>query len=515
MRHVFRSRFSLRLLLAVAVVTSLLSLSSGIAVYYVARGQQLEALCRSLQTTAQLAASSARRSDVEQLAKDRSEQSEAWKQLASHFRVFQKNDSRVQYIYLMGELPETSSSGVVEFLVDPSLPRDRNGNGVLDPDEIPAHLGDRYNARQAAPEMLRGFETPACDRELTEDRWGVFLSGYAPLSDDAGRVLGLVGVDMSAQQLSALRNAFLLQCALAMVGVIFTSLLISWLLSRHIAGPVAKLEAGMARVEGGDLEARLAISTGDEFEHLSEQFNAMVAGLEERQRLLGSLERYMGKEVADLIVREGLDFGKPRRTRATVLFCDLERMTSWAETLSPEQSARLLSVFIEKMIEAVFRNGGVVDKLLGDGLMALFGVPIELEHQERHAVRCALDMRQAMESVREELGLPELQMGIGIHTGHVVAGNFGSSKLMDYTVLGDAVNVAARLQQVSRDHPGRIATSQVVTDALQAEFEFRSIGPTELRNRREPVITYDVVGPSPDQPSLRPNARSVESSGSE
>jgi len=146
------------------------------------------------------------------------------------------------------------------------------------------------------------------------------------------------------------------------------------------------------------------------------------------------------------------------------------------------------------MIDAVFRNGGIVDKLLGDGLMALFGTPLPLEHQEEAAVRCAIEMQAGMAKIRELSGVNNLEMGVGIHAGIVVAGNIGSDRIMDYTVIGDAVNVASRLESLSRNYPSRILTSQAVIDSLQGKFEFVGIGSIELKNRKEPLFAYQVVG---------------------
>lgn len=126
--------------------------------------------------------------------------------------------------------------------------------------------------------------------------------------------------------------------------------------------------------------------------------------------------------------------------------------------------------------------------------MAIFGTPLPLENQEEAAIRCAVEMQAAMAVVRQVTGVPDLQMGIGVHAGVVVAGNIGSERIMDYTVIGDAVNVAARLETLSRNYPSRILTSQAVRDALQDKFVFEGIGPVELKNRREPLFAYQVLG---------------------
>ncbi|HSQ41718.1 MAG TPA: adenylate/guanylate cyclase domain-containing protein, partial [Fibrobacteraceae bacterium] len=432
--------------------------------------------------------------ELQQVLADGRRDSPAWKHIASQLRAFQEHDSEIRFVYTMAPTAETTNRGIVQFVVDPMKPEDENGDGVIDPDEKPGEVGELYNARENSPAMLQGFSRPSYDIAFTQDKWGQFMSGYAPIRDSAGNSVGLVGVDITFEKLRHLRNAFILQCVLVILAVILTAVIISWLLSRHIAKPVGILHRGMEKVSAGELDTRIIIQTGDEFERLAERFNSMVEGLRERKRILGTLERYLSRELADLIMRQEDLVSQVRRRRVTVLFCDIEQITAFAEAASPERTAHLLSVFYEYMTEAVFRNGGVVDKLLGDGLMALFGTPLPLERQEEGALRCAVEMQQAMNKVREIVDAPKLRMGVGIHSGIVVAGNIGSAHIMDYTVIGDAVNVASRLERLSRDYPSRILASQSVVDGLQGNFKVEAGGPLEIKGRKEPILVYQVLG---------------------
>jgi adenylate cyclase len=174
------------------------------------------------------------------------------------------------------------------------------------------------------------------------------------------------------------------------------------------------------------------------------------------------------------------------------LFSDPRGFTAIAELRQPEETASILSCYFERMIDAVFRHGGIVDKLTGDGIMALFGTPLDMPKQEEAAILCALDMKRSLNKLREVIGMHELNISVGINTGSVVVGNIGSGKTMDYTVVGDAVNVAARLERKTREHKVDILISHVTAEPVRGRFNLRMIGPITLHGRAEPVIVYSV-----------------------
>lgn len=483
--------FSLRLLVFISVITCIVAIGSATSVYLVARDQQMHAIQGKLVSTATIAASLVNANDFKEVIQNKDSSSPAYKRIAHILSRFQSIDGDIRYVYTIAPTPETESKGIVQFIVDPSVAFDGNNNGIIDPEEEPADPGELYNAKESAPNMIAGFHAPIADSAYTQDKWGYFWSGYAPILDSSGNTIGLVGVDMTVNQILLLRNTFIAQVVLVILAVLLTSIIISWILSRHIAKPVKILSIGMQQVSEGNLDTRIAIDSGDEFEKLADQFNSMTFGLQERKRILGTLERFMSKEVANLAMQHEDLLTNPKRRRVTVLFCDIEKITAVAETSSPEEMAKVLGIFHEHMVECVFRNGGIVDKLLGDGLMALFGTPIPLENQEECAIRCALDMQETMNRVRILTSIP-LQIGVGIHAGIVIAGSIGSSRIMDYTVIGDAVNVASRLEHLSRDYPSRVLASQATIDSLQSKFKLESIGPIELKGRREPIMVYQV-----------------------
>jgi class 3 adenylate cyclase len=190
------------------------------------------------------------------------------------------------------------------------------------------------------------------------------------------------------------------------------------------------------------------------------------------------------------------------RKQVTVLFCDLVGSTSIAERLDPEEYRELIDRYLERVFPEVYRFGGIVNTLVGDGLMALFGAPIAHEDDPRRAVRAALAIRETLatlaDSVRTERGI-ELQARIGIHTGPVVVGTVGNSFKMDYTAIGDTTNLASRLETAAR--PGTILVSEATYRLVRGFFVVEPTGPLDVRGKSEPVTAYEVLGratrPSP------------------
>lgn len=179
----------------------------------------------------------------------------------------------------------------------------------------------------------------------------------------------------------------------------------------------------------------------------------------------------------------------------TILFCDIRRFTALAEEMPAPQVVELLNTFFSRMIQVVLAHGGIVDKLMGDSVMALFGVPQAAETDPLRAVCCALDMHRALTELNQErarLDLPPIEMGIGINTGTVVAGNIGSVDRMDYTVIGDNVNIAARLQGIAE--AGDTLVSEATHSKVQKMVRASALQPAQLKGRQHQVAVFRIEG---------------------
>ncbi len=318
---------------------------------------------------------------------------------------------------------------------------------VLDP-QLAAGLG------QAGAGML-GVVTDGLGR-----RWEVFVSEFAG-SEDL-HIAWAVPLDPVLEPFERI-NAALLIGGLASL---LLATLVSGLLARGLTGPVVRLTSATRRVAGGDYEVEVPVESNDEIGTLARAFNEMTEGLRLKERYRGVLNKVVSPEVAtELMAGEVVLGGETRQ--ATVLFGDLRGFTATTSTMEPQSVIRLLNECMEVLSDAVERAGGVVDKFVGDEIMAIFGAPIARSDDAVRAVRAALEMQEALtrlNGVRTERGEPVLGLGIGINTGEVVAGNMGSPNRLNYTVVGSTVNLAARL--CSSAEPGEVLIGEATRAAL-------------------------------------------------
>jgi adenylate cyclase len=248
------------------------------------------------------------------------------------------------------------------------------------------------------------------------------------------------------------------------------------------------------------------IHTGDELEDLATGFNTMVDGLKERDKLRTTFGKYMTQTVMEHLMNGKVQLGGETLT-VTILFSDIRGFTTIAEEMNDAQAlVRLLNEYFTEMVSIVMQENGVVDKYIGDAIMAVFGAPVSKKDDAVRAVRAAVRMRIALSDLNKRLvlrGMSPLRTGIGIHTGVVVAGNIGSEQRMEYTVIGDAVNLASRLEtstkQMGVDVLISADTYELVKDTCVAE----AIREITVKGRSEPVMTYEVRGLKDNLPGSR------------
>jgi adenylate cyclase len=262
-----------------------------------------------------------------------------------------------------------------------------------------------------------------------------------------------------------------------------------------ISRPVGHLRDRMNDVGAGQLDVQARIDGLDTFGELSSSFNHMVDGLKQRELLKETFGRYVTQQVADEILAGRVRLGGERRT-ATVLFSDIRGFTTLSEQLTPEEVVAFLNEFLEMMVDCVLEHGGVLDKFIGDAVLAVFGVPVSrgsVEADARAAVACARAMGErlaVLNEARVAAGKAPIRIGIGVHTGELVAGNIGSPRRMQYTVIGDTVNVGSRLESLTKDHHRRTLLSGATAGLVGDSVPLVALGTATVRGRQEPLALF-------------------------
>ena len=273
------------------------------------------------------------------------------------------------------------------------------------------------------------------------------------------RALALVGAEPGAAGSLAADVLVLIGFVMAVGMAAAVGLAIS--VSRSVAEPLGDLAGAMAQVEQGQLETRCPVVSNDEIGEVTEGFNRMVQGLRERARVTEIFGKYVSREVRDEILAGRVAL-EGQQLEATILFCDLRDFTPWVEATDPREVVRDLNGYFGEMEAAIRGQHGLVLQYIGDEIEAVFGAPVTHADHAEQAVRAALDMRarlSAWNRERARAGKAPLRHGIGVHTGTVLAGSIGSRERLSYALVGDAVNLASRIQGLTKELGGDILVS--------------------------------------------------------
>jgi adenylate cyclase len=264
----------------------------------------------------------------------------------------------------------------------------------------------------------------------------------------------------------------------------------------RLGGAVRAISEAAGQVKLGKYATLAPLRTGDELERLGEDFNEMVLGLKERDRLRDTFGRYVTRQVAEHLMKGNVNLGG-ELVPVTVLFSDIRSFTSISETMEPRALLDFLNEYFSGMVESVLRHHGVVDKFIGDAIMAVFGAPVPEPDDALHAVEAALDMRVRLAEINkafEARGLPAIRTGIGLHYGQVVAGNMGHVERMEYTVIGDTVNVASRLEGLTKELKTDIVLSEDLYLQVASYVEAEPIQRVHVKGRDREVMVYRLLG---------------------
>jgi adenylate cyclase len=416
--------------------------------------------------------------------KSKPEYTELLTQLRKVRDLNRRNDVWTQQIFTL--VPAVQNPEVVEYGVD-----------AEERFEYARHPGDIYTRNgQPVTIGLEGINKLAENLKTFQAGYG---SSFAPIRDSTGKLVALVGVTLIPAPYSTLHElgpSIVIPFAITLLMAIF----VAAILARGVTRPLYSLRHSIESVSKGDFDAAISATSGmtGEFGQMAAAITAMANGLRERDTVKRAFSGYISRQVLDAIVAKGeVSVLKGERRRITVLFSDIRGFTTIAEVMRPEAVVRLLGEYFERMVEVVMRHQGTIDKFLGDGMMVIFGAPLDDAYQEEHAVAAAIEMQRELSTLSTKWqaeGRPTIRMGIGINSGAAIVGNIGSDQRMEYTAIGDTVNLASRLESASKELNVEIVVSEQTYDAVRPLFRWNSVGEVTVRGRVEPVRAYSVEG---------------------
>ncbi len=266
-------------------------------------------------------------------------------------------------------------------------------------------------------------------------------------------------------------------------------------LASGITSPVQTLVTSMREVLQGNFGHRITVNRQDEIGFLAQSFNEMAGGLEEREQIKDTFGRFVSRDVAEAVLNGDVLLEGDQR-EVSILFQDIRDFTALSERISPERLVRTLNQFFTEMVAAVEAEGGVVKQFTGDGVMALFGAPVAHADAPDRAVRAALNMVRRLERLNTRFRAedsPPLRIGVGIRTGEVVAGRIGPDERIEYAVVGAPVNLASRIESLTKEVGATILISDATARRLGAPFALGRKAVLAVKGTEQPVQVIEVL----------------------
>lgn len=332
-----------------------------------------------------------------------------------------------------------------------------------------------------------------------QDKSGIFHLGSYKKLGFGGGIISTVEEKKAFEEVENLRNRNLL----IMILVVNGALLIVYFFAKTLVVPIVRLVTATREIEQGNYRVTIKPASGDEIGVLTNSFVNMAVGLEEREKMKDALGKFTNPEIAEMAMRGELKLGGERKT-AAIFFSDLRGFTAMSESMQPEQVVEFLNEYFTGMVRCVDETNGVVDKFIGDAIMAHWGALYSRGNDTENAVNAALMMRKVLIGFnsRDTLGSgtkkPHAQIGCGINTGPVLSGQIGSETRQDYTVIGDTVNLASRIEALNKPFGTDILISQDSYNEVKDVFNCEEMPAIKVKGKSEPQTIYAVLGRKDD-----------------
>jgi len=417
---------------------------------------------------------------------------------AAHLKAFQSINPEID------REAQAARKQIAAIIDDTSTPSDNAALGRLD-DRIDTAVSDlRARLEEQDAILLKQLEARNFDEAKSALAASDALRAEFDRKIDGIRADMLNQVHASAatvirEQRQAIWISAVVTGIAAVLGFVFATMVGS-----GITGPVLRLLEGTREVEAGRLDRPISVTTRDEIVQLSAAFNRMIERLRQNQRIRETFGRYIDPRIAEgLLAETAIAATEGQRRVMTVMFCDMKGFTALSEGVTPQGLVKIMNRYLSTMSEPIHAHHGVIDKYIGDGIMAYWGPPfVEEAEQAKCACSAAIGMIGRLANLRKEL--PELlgvrtitadcDLRIGIATGEALVGSIGSEYMMSFTVMGDTVNLAARLETANKAYGTRSLISEATAKLSALDFEVREIDRVVVIGQSQPQTVYEVMG---------------------
>ena len=417
---------------------------------------------------------------------------------AARLKMFEQNGPEID------QESEAARKLIIAIIDDVSTPSDNAALARIET-RIDAASNDlRRRMNQEISQLLSHLEA----RDFAEVRLG--LARVDSLRDEFNQKIDTIRADMLKQVIASASTAMGGQRRAIVISAIVTGLAaivglaVATLVSSGITRPVQRLLEGTRDVEAGHLGRSIDVTTRDEIGQLSAAFNRMIEQLRHNERIRETFGRYIDPRVVEgLIDQPALAATEGRRRIMTVMFFDMKGFTALSEGMTPQGLVKVMNRYLATMSEPIRNHRGIIDKYIGDAIMAYWGAPfIEETDQARFACLAAIDMIDRVATLRKELpellgvrAMPiECDIRIGIATGEALVGSIGSEFMMSYTVMGDTVNLAARLETANKAYGSRSLVSEATIAAAGTAIEVREIDRVVVVGQTRPQVVFEIMG---------------------
>jgi len=400
------------------------------------------------------------------------------------------------------QIVDSSLRFLAEAEVDKSISLDRVTLAVLGK-QLPAI----QTARQHFHATFRQFQieaeegTPRSEKIVRD----ALLREKDTVDVEIGKTIDILNkltqdtaIQAKAEEARATTLNWIVTAIATALGLIFAAFV-----TRSLVGPIKHLLGGTRAVEDGNLEVEIEVRTHDEIATLAHSFNHMVVGLREKERIRETFGQYVDPRIVKSLLENRLVADKGERQVMTVFFSDLEGFTRLCEGLTPDAAVRFLNRYFSLMSDVIRVQQGIVDKYIGDSVMAFWGPPFtDPADHARLCCTAALEQMARLETFHAGLpelfgvrqGLPEVNVRMGIASGEVTVGNIGSETSRGYTVIGDTVNLASRLEQANKFYGTRILVSENTRNMAGDTLAFREIDSLRVAGKLEPIRVFELLG---------------------